>query len=41
MIALKLGNFMEMDRYGVVDWKFLTTNSLKDLDPILDGYSQE
>ncbi len=25
---------------GVVDWKFLTTNSLKDLDPILDGYSQ-
>jgi cytochrome c peroxidase len=24
----------------VVDWKFLTTNSLKDLDPILDGYSQ-
>ena len=25
---------------GIVDWKFLTTNSLKDLDPILDGYSQ-
>lgn len=25
---------------GVVDWKFLTTNSLKELDPILDGYSQ-
>ena len=25
---------------GTVEWKFLTTNSLKDLDPILDGYSQ-
>ena len=25
---------------GLVDWKFLTTNSVKDLDPILDKYSQ-
>jgi len=25
---------------GLVDWKFLTTNSIKDLDPILDKYSQ-
>ena len=25
---------------GIVDWKFLTTNSLEDLDPILDKYSQ-
>ena len=25
---------------GSVDWKFLTTNSVKDLDPILDKYSQ-
>ena len=25
---------------GSVDWKFLTTNSIKDLDPILDKYSQ-
>jgi cytochrome c peroxidase len=25
---------------GVVDWKFLTTNSYKDLDPILNNYSQ-
>ncbi len=25
---------------GIVDWKFLTTNSLNDLDPILDNYSQ-
>ena len=25
---------------GAVEWKFLTTNSINDLDPILDSYSQ-